>query len=189
MMRLFQSVGLAQAMRPLMREAHGHIHIGADGGVIRYLGSKGLPQRLGWANDYFFFQPELEAAMIAGLARFPHVRVCRGAELVAIEPGGDRVALRTKDDDSTLAATTARSVVACDGANSFARKALGISLADLGFEEPWLVVDAEVDGPIAFPQFSGVPAGAELEHLSVMLCDPQRAGPLGPGRGPTPPRE
>ena len=49
MMRMFQSVGLAEAVLPLMREAQGHIHIGADGGVIRYLGSAGLPQavRLG----------------------------------------------------------------------------------------------------------------------------------------------
>jgi 3-(3-hydroxy-phenyl)propionate hydroxylase len=51
MMRIFQSVGLADAVLPLMREAHGHIHIGADGGVIRYLGSAGLPKRFGWAND------------------------------------------------------------------------------------------------------------------------------------------
>ena len=41
MMRIFQSVRLADAVLPLMREAQGHIHIGADGGVIRYLGSAG----------------------------------------------------------------------------------------------------------------------------------------------------
>lgn len=179
MMRLFQSVGLAEAVLPLMREAHGHIHIGADGGVIRYLGSKGLPRRFGWANDYFFFQPELEAAMMAGLARFPHVTLRRGAALTAIEqaPAG---ATLTIDGTQRI---TARYVVACDGANSFIRKSLGIKLADLGFEEPWLVVDAEVDGPIAFPQFSGVPGGTELSHLSVMLCDPNRPATLVPGRG------
>ncbi len=72
MMRLFQSAGLADAVLPLMREAQGHIHIGADGGVIRYLGSAGLHRRFGWANDYFFFQPELERALQAGTSRFPH---------------------------------------------------------------------------------------------------------------------
>src|SRR3954464_15188914 len=41
MMRIFQSVQLADAMLPMLREAQGHIHIGADGGVIRYLGSDG----------------------------------------------------------------------------------------------------------------------------------------------------
>ncbi|TMJ04876.1 MAG: bifunctional 3-(3-hydroxy-phenyl)propionate/3-hydroxycinnamic acid hydroxylase [Alphaproteobacteria bacterium] len=178
MMRIFQSAGLAQAVLPLMREAHGHIHIGADGGVIRYLGSKGLPKRFGWANDYFFFQPELEAAMVEGLARFAHVALRRGAGLTALEQTPDSVTLTLAD----ARAVTARYVVACDGANSFVRKALGIALDDMQFHEPWLVVDAEVDGPITFPDFSGVPAGAELSHLSVMLCDPQRPATLVPGR-------
>ena len=183
MMRIFQSVGLAEAVLPLMREAHGHIHIGADGGVIRYLGSKGLPKRFGWANDYFFFQPELEAAMITGLARCPNVTLRRGAELTAIEQNDQRAVLRTSDRNGAPADITARYVVACDGANSFVRKALGIALEDMQFHEPWLVVDAEVDGPITFPEFSGVPAGAELSQLSVMLCDPKRPATLVPGRG------
>jgi 3-(3-hydroxy-phenyl)propionate hydroxylase len=182
MMRIFQSAGLADAIRPLMREAHGHIHIGADGGVIRYLGSAGLPRRFGWANDYFFFQPELEAAMQAGLARFPHVALRRGAALTALDQTEDCCTLTVQDANGTRR-VTARYVVACDGANSFVRKAHGIALDDLQFHEPWLVVDAEVDGPISFPNFAGVPAGADLQRLSVMLCDPARPATLVPGRG------
>jgi 3-(3-hydroxy-phenyl)propionate hydroxylase len=181
MMRIFQSVELADAMLPLMREAHGHIHIGADAGVIRYLGSKGLPKRFGWANDYFFFQPEFEAALADALARFPHVTLRRGVEVIGIEQGAHCVLLNVKGNDD--ARVSARYAVACDGAASFVRKALGIGLADLGFEEPWLVVDAEVDAPIHFPDFSGVPADADLQHLSVMLCDPKRPATLVPGRG------
>ena len=183
MMRIFQSAGLAQAMLPLLREAHGHIHIGADGGVIRYLGSKGLPKRFGWANDYFFFQPELEAALVDALQRFPHVTLRRAAEVTGIEQTADCVRLTMRGREGTATDVTGRYVVACDGAASFVRKALGIRLADLGFEEPWLVVDAEVDGPIHFPDFSGVPADADLQHLSVMLCDPKRPATLVPGRG------
>ena len=182
MMRIFQSVGLADEVRPRMREAQGHIHIGADGGVIRYLGSAGLPKRFGWANDYFFFQPELEATMQAGLARFPHVELRRGTALTALDHTQDGVTLTVHSATGAQRATT-RYVVACDGANSFVRKALGIALADLQFHEPWLVVDAEVDGPISFPDFVGVPAGADLQHLSVMLCDPARPATLVPGRG------
>ena len=91
MMRIFQSVGLADAVLPLMREAQGHIHIGADGGVIRYLGSAGLPKRFGWANDYFFFQPELERAMQAGISRFPRSTLQRGVALTALEQTQDGV--------------------------------------------------------------------------------------------------
>lgn len=182
MMRIFQSAGLADAVRPLMREAQGHIHIGADGGVIRYLGSAGLPKRFGWANDYFFFQPELERVMQAGLARFPHVELRRGVALTALEHSQDRVTLTVQGANGAQR-MTARYVVACDGANSFVRKALGITLDDMQFHEPWLVVDAEVDGPISFPDFAGVPAGADLQQLSVMLCDPARPATLVPGRG------
>jgi 3-(3-hydroxy-phenyl)propionate hydroxylase len=182
MMRIFQSVGLAQTVLPLMREAHGHIHIGADGGVIRYLGSAGLPKRFGWANDYFFFQPELEAALQAALARYPHVDVRRGVALTALEQTADGVTLTMQRANAETQRVSARYVVACDGANSFVRKALGIRLDDLQFHEPWLVVDAEVDGPITFPDFAGVPASADLQHLSVMLCDPRRPATLVPGR-------
>jgi len=181
MMRIVQSVGLADAALPLMREAHGHIHIGADGGVIRYLGSAGLPKRFGWANDYFFFQPELEAAMQAGLARYPHVELRRGVAVTALAqtPTGVRLTTQGANGEQRV---DARYVVACDGANSFVRKTLGIPLADMQFHEPWLVVDAEVDGPISFPAFTGVPQGADLQHLSVMLCDPERPATLVPGR-------
>jgi 3-(3-hydroxy-phenyl)propionate hydroxylase len=164
MMRIFRSVGLADAVLPLMREAHGHIHIGADGAVIRYLGSAGLPKRFGWANDYFFFQPELEAAMQAGLARYPHVELRRGVTVAALAQTSAGVALTTQCADGERR-VAARTVVACDGANSFVRKTLGIPLADMQFHEPWLVVDAEVDGPISFPDFTGVPQGADLQHL------------------------
>lgn len=182
MMRIFQSVGLADEVRPLMREAHGHIHIGADGGVIRYLGSAGMRKRFGWANDYFFFQPELERAMQTGMSRFPHVSLRRGVALTALDQADDRVSLTLQSGDGAQR-VTARHVVACDGANSFVRKTLGVPLDDLQFHEPWLVVDAEVDGPIAFPDFAGVPPGADLQHLSVMLCDPARPATLVPGRG------
>jgi 3-(3-hydroxy-phenyl)propionate hydroxylase len=182
MMRIFQSVRLADAVLPLMREAQGHIHIGTDGGVIRYLGSAGLPKRFGWANDYFFFQPELEQAMRTGMSRFPHVALQRGVAVTALEQAPDRVRLTTEGATGKQR-VTARYVVACDGANSFVRKSLGIQLDDMKFHEPWLVVDAEVEGPILFPDFAGVPPGADLQHLSVMLCDPTRPATLVPGRG------
>ena len=56
-------------------------------------------------------------------------------------------------------------------------------LHDLEFEEAWLVVDAEVDGPVRFPDLWGVPEEADLQKLSVMMCDPARPATLVPGRG------
>ena len=64
------------------------------------------------------------------------------ATLSAIEQNDQRVVLRSKGRDGAPADVTARYVVACDGANSFVRKALGIALDDMQFHEPSLAVDA-----------------------------------------------
>ncbi|GJG88064.1 3-(3-hydroxyphenyl)propionate hydroxylase [Gemmatimonadetes bacterium T265] len=182
MMRLFQGAGLVERLVPVMRETEGHLHVGADRGVIRYLGTAGRPRPFGWANDYFFYQPELEDVLRDGLARFPHAELRLGVELERLDQDADGVtlALRAGDEPS---AVRARFVVACDGARSRVRKALGIPLDDLDFEEPWLVVDAAVDGPVRFPDLWGVPDAADLQRLSVMVCDPARPATVVPGRG------
>lgn len=179
MMRLFQGAGLIDRLLPLMRETQGHLHVGADGGVIRYLSTAGQAKRFGWANDYFFYQPELEAQLRAALDRFPNVTLRTGAAVTGLVQDGDAAILALADGQSVRA----HYVIACDGARSTIRKALGGRLDDLDFEEPWLVVDAEVDGPIVFPDFGGLPKNANLQQLSVMLCDPRRPATIVPGRG------
>lgn len=179
MMRIFQGIGLIDRLLPLMRETDGHLHIGADGGVIRYLGSAGQPRPFGWANDYFFYQPELEAGLRGGLSAYPTVDLRLGAELVGLDQRDDHVTLHLADGGRA----SARYVIACDGARSMVRKALDIRLDDLRFEEPWLVVDAELDGPVRFPDFTGLPPAANVQKLSVMLCDPRRPATIVPGRG------
>jgi 3-(3-hydroxy-phenyl)propionate hydroxylase len=179
MMRIFQGLGLVDRLEPLMRATHGHVHIGADGGVIRYLGAYGKPRRFGWANDYFFYQPELEAELRGALKRYPHVELRLGAELTGLSQDAEAATLTLADGTTAQA----RYVVACDGSRSAVRKALGVRLDDLDFEEPWLVVDAEVEGPISFPAFAGLPDEADLQNLSVMLCDPRRPATIVPGRG------
>lgn len=182
MMRLFQSVGLDAVLAPAMRETEGHLHIGADHGVIRYMGTAGRPKPFGWANDYFFYQPELEALLRGGLARFDGVALRTGTELTGFEQDADGVTLHLNHGDAADSAR-ARWMIACDGARSMVRKTLGIALDDLHFEEPWLVVDAEVAAPVRFPALSGVPEGADLQQLSVMMCDPVRPATIVPGRG------
>lgn len=178
MLRLFQSIGLAEIMRPLMRETQGHLHVGADHGAIRYMGTAGQAKPYGWANDYFFYQPELEEALRAGLARFPQVRQLLGTDFTGLQQDADSVTLQL-----SAGTVRARWVIACDGARSPVRKALDITLDDLGFEEPWLVVDADVGAPVRFPDLRGVPAAADLQQLSVMMCDPARPATIVPGRG------
>jgi len=182
MMRLFQAAGVIDRVGPDVRDTDGHLHVGADRGVIRYLGTVGQPRPYGWSNDYFFYQPELEAHLRAGFASHAHVDLWVGAELESLESDGDavRVTVRTATGTSQL---QARWLIACDGARSTVRRLLGVSLDDLEFEEPWLVVDVEADGPVRFPELQGVPAEANLQRLSVMMCDPARPATVVPGRG------
>lgn len=60
MMRLFQSAGVIDRVAADMRDTEGHLHVGADHGVIRYMGTVGRARPYSWSNDYFFYQPELE---------------------------------------------------------------------------------------------------------------------------------
>lgn len=179
MVRLLAGIGLAQAMLSKIRAGAGHMHIGADGGVIRYLSVADKPRPYGYGNDYFFFQPELEGTLRQGLERYSHVSIRSGTEVTGVEQN-DGVATVVIASGETL---SARWVVGCDGARSTVRRSAGIDLDDLNFDEPWLVVDAEVDGEISFPLLHGVPAGADLRNLSVMMCDPRRPSTIVPGRG------
>lgn len=179
MMRLFQSAGVIDAVAPDMRDTQGHLHVGADHGVIRYMGTVGRPRPFSWSNDYFFYQPELEAHLRDALNAHANVELRLGVGFEGLAQDGDGVTLHLSGGDTARA----RYVIACDGSRSAVRKALGIALDDLDFEEPWLVVDAEVDGPVRFPDLWGVPDEADLQTLSVMMCDPRRPTTIVPGRG------
>ena len=179
MMRLFQSAGVIDAVAPDMRDTQGHLHIGADHGVIKYMGTVGRARPFSWSNDYFFYQPELEQHLRDALAAHATIELRLGVGFEGLAQDGDGVTLHLSGGDTARA----RYVIACDGARSAVRKALGIALDDLDFEEPWLVVDAEVDGPVRFPDLSGVPEAADLQKLSVMMCDPKRPATIVPGRG------
>lgn len=181
MMRLFQSAGVIDRVEPDMVATDGHLHVGADRGVIRYMGTVGKPRPFGWANDYFFYQPELEAHLRAAFADNGRIGLLAGAEFTSLSQDDDGVTV-SYAQDGVQRSLTARWVIAADGSRSPVRKALGVKLDDLDFEEPWLVVDAEVEGPVTFPDLTGVPEGADLQRLSVMMCDPDRPATVVPGR-------
>jgi 3-(3-hydroxy-phenyl)propionate hydroxylase len=181
MMRLFQTAGVVDRVLPDMVATDGHLHVGADHGAIRYMGTLGRPKPFGWSNDYFFYQPELEAHLRAAFADTGKVALQSGASFTGLESDARGVTVRYRCEE-TEHRIRARWVIAADGARSSVRKHLGIALDDLGFEEPWLVVDAEVEGPLSFPALHGVPADADLQQLSVMMCDPQRPATVVPGR-------
>ena len=172
-MRLLQSLGLADVLAEEMVPVHDYQWFGADGELLLRFDVSGLA-RSGWESDYMFFQPELEAAIDRYACVPSGVAVERGWVAEGLEDLGDHVELtlhRVSEEATGQLAKTgeyrtvrARWLVGADGANSFVREASGISRRDLGFQERWLVVDAE-------PHDMGA-----LAHLPIasQWCDPAR---------------
>lgn len=161
-MRLLQSLGLAEVLAPQMIPVHDYQWYGADGEPLLRFDLPG-PAGSGWHADYMFFQPDLEAALDRAGCSHPGVTVERGwaAERLIEREMGVELAVRRGDDSRTVRAAW---VVGADGANSFVREASAIARRDLGFQERWLVVDAE-------PNDMGA-----LAHLPIACqwCDPAR---------------
>nr|AXL05440.1 3-(3-hydroxyphenyl)propionate hydroxylase [uncultured bacterium] len=127
----------------------------------------------GWPDANTMHQPALEELLAARAAALPGVTVLRGHEVVRIVDGDERVRVTATTDDDVTREFSARWVVGCDGANSFVRDHLDVSVTDLGFSYEWLLCDVELREPREF-----VPS-------NVQICDPARPTTLvgsGPGR-------
>jgi 2-polyprenyl-6-methoxyphenol hydroxylase-like FAD-dependent oxidoreductase len=172
-MRLLQSLGLADALADEMVPVPDYQWFGADGELLLRFEREGLAPS-GWEASYMFFQPELEAAIHRHACVPAGVAVERGWVAEDIVDSGDHAELTVRRvsevEPEQLASTRehrtvhARWLVGADGANSFVRAASGIGRRDLGFQERWLVVDAE-------PHDMGA-----LAHLPIasQWCDPAR---------------
>jgi len=167
-MRVFQTLGLAEAMEEHVTWFPGTEFWNADGETLAEWPREKVPSPQGWYASYRFYQPFLEQTLRGGLDRFPSVSVHLGMEAVAVEERPDHglVTARSIDGDEVLE-LRARWVVGCDGARSIVRKAMGASLDDLGQHERWLIIDLALDHPID-----------SLPPRSVQLCDPARPGTL-----------
>ncbi len=172
-MRLLQSLGLSEVLADEMVPVDDYRWFGADGELLLRFEPQS-PAPSGWETDYMFFQPELEWAIDRHACAPAGVAVQRGWAAEGLVQSGERVELTlrrvTEEEPGRLALTgetrvvSARWAVGADGANSFVREASGITRRDLGFQERWLVVDAEPHEMAA------------LAHLPIagQWCDPSR---------------
>ena len=181
-MRIFQSVGLAERLLPQLTMPAGAMHFGADRGVIRQFQAMVTTDRLGWGSDYFFYQPDLERALRAALVGHGTVQRLMGHEVLSVEQDEYSVTVVAHGDHGPVTAT-ARYALACDGGRSKVRQCVGIALNDLGFDEPWIVVDAMVHTPIVMPSLIGAPAGVDMQRVMFIVGDPARPTSVIPGVG------
>jgi 2-polyprenyl-6-methoxyphenol hydroxylase-like FAD-dependent oxidoreductase len=171
-MRLLQAIGLADRVAAEMIPLREYRWFGADGEELLTLIPE-IPSRSGWEPDYLFFQPELERALDSACAS-DGVGVHRGwvAEDLANGEEGASLTIRRHEEREPgkleptdwTRTVRARWIVGADGANSFVREASEIARRDLGFQEHWLVVDAEPDDMSAL---TALP-------VACQWCDPRR---------------
>ena len=164
-MRIFQNIGLREAVQSVTRPGMKGMHfVNARDQLLMVRGGTAAIGPHGCANNHYFHQPELEAVLRAGVARYPNVTVLEDHEVMAIDGSADECATLTvaSGAGAQVHALRARYVVGCDGARSIVRRALGASLEDLGLHQPWLVFDALLRRDVALPDYT------------VQHCDPRR---------------
>jgi 3-(3-hydroxy-phenyl)propionate hydroxylase len=172
-MRVFQNLGLVEKILPYTAPFTPSEYYGVNGQLIKRLGAVPPPYPLGWPPNVVFTQPPVEEILRSGVAALPGVEVALGTELTGLAQDDTGVTLSLRGDDGSRRSVRARYVVGCDGASSTVRRLLDMPFDDLDFDEPWLVVDVQVNA-------RGV---AKLPDVSIQYCEPSRPTTylIGPG--------
>ena len=156
-MRVFEDLGIADAVAPHTAPFTPSEYYGADGQLIKRLGALPPPWPLDWPPSMVFQQPAVEELLRKKASEVAEVVF---TELESFEQDENSVRLRL----SGGRAITAKYLVGCDGATSTVRRQLGIEYEDLEFDQSWLVVDLRVSA-------RGL---AKLPQVSIQYCEPAR---------------
>ncbi len=158
--RVFQQIGVIEAVMPHMEPFTNSEYFGVDGQLIRRMTMVAPPYPQGYTPSVVFSQPPVERILREHVAALPGVEMALGLAMTGLTQDAEGVTLRYADGRRVRA----KFAVACDGGASAMRGELGITLEDLDFDEPWLVVDVLVNA-------QGL---AKLPKTSVQYCEPER---------------
>jgi 3-(3-hydroxy-phenyl)propionate hydroxylase len=162
--RLLQQMGVAKKIKPFVEPFTDSVYYGVDGQIIKRMSTVAPPYPLGHTPSVVFTQPPAERILREHAQSFPSVTVALGQTLTQITQDADQATLTLRGEDGKISTVKSRYVIACDGASSTVRSQVGITLEDLDFDEPWLVVDVLVNE-------QGL---AKLPTTSVQYCKPER---------------
>jgi 3-(3-hydroxy-phenyl)propionate hydroxylase len=151
-MRVLQSVGLAETVNALSIPYAGTDFLGLDGEPIKVFEPTAPPYPLHWAPNLLFIQPEFEPILRKGVDRFANVDVLLEHRATEVWQTPEAAGARFVDRDGKTREATAKYLVACDGATSGVRKQLGVTQESLDFDEWWTVVDAWLMRPTPLPR-------------------------------------
>ncbi len=160
-MRIFQSVGVADAIAVTSRTTTHYDFLTADGQILlRFDGSDRIGPG-GWPGANMIHQPSVERALRNRLAGERDADLRSDWTFIGFEADTDGViASFTAPKGETQ--LRAKYLVGADGTKSAVRTAAGIALDDLQFDEPWLVIDTIVHDY------------GRLPKVNLQICDPAR---------------
>ena len=172
-LRVLQNLGIVDKILPYTAPFGASEHFGVEGQLIRRIDVVRPPYPMGYLPTMVFSQPPVEKLLREHAAQHATVEVRLGEEVIALRQAHDHVSLELQSDDGTKSAVSARYVIGCDGASSRIRQCLDVKLDDLGFDEPWMVVDVLVDEASL----------ALLPGTAAQFCNPARPVTyiIGPG--------
>jgi len=164
-LRTMQGAGLVEKVLEDVVQGYG----------VQYIDWRGKPfaaiqptrQEYGYAKRNAFRQPLLVRTLHEGLARFDHIDMRFGHELVSFEQHARDVRCTVKTAEGIHQAITASWLVACDGGRSAVRELCGIKMQGTTYPERWLIVDL-ADRTVP------------LRHTRT-YCDPRRPAIRLPG--------
>ncbi len=159
--RILQECGVADEVIATSRHTARYDFLTADGQILlRFQGTDRIGPG-GWPGANMIHQPSVEAALRRELAGFANAQLLSRCEFLsyAEDAAGVTVQVAVPDGNRTIRASY---LVGADGARSPVRHAAGIAMDDLGFEEPWLVIDTQVLDYTRLPD------------CNLQICDPAR---------------
>ncbi len=122
----------------------------------------------GFPKTNMYDQPELEALLRANFTKQPGAQLRGNAEVTGIAQHGDGVRVSFTDrQNGTKHSVETTFVLGCDGANSMVRSAMGAALADLHFEQRWVVIDVDTDAELC--QWEGVHQVCSTERAATYM--------------------
>jgi 2-polyprenyl-6-methoxyphenol hydroxylase-like FAD-dependent oxidoreductase len=163
-MRIFQRIGISDALDKNAIPYNPTVYLGVDGEPIQRIEITPPPNPLSWPPTSTFNQPALEETLRKHVAKQDKIAIYLENEIVECCEADGQVTLTARAKDGTIRKFSAKYAVASDGAESSLRRRFGISLEDLEFEEDWIVADVIVNEDMI----------EALPKTNVQYCDPRR---------------
>ncbi len=147
-LRVFQSIGLADALLPHTTPDHWMRFVTKDGHCFASIEPR--TDEFGWPRRNAFIQPLADQVLYEGLARFEHVEVLLGTSVEGFTQDAQGVSIDVAGTDGERRTIRAAYMVGADGGNSFVRRALNVPFEGRTKPNQWIVVDVRND-PIGSP--------------------------------------